>query len=55
MEVPEILELRNSKDSIGVTFAKMPNTGKKELKTPTSSRETGPSRGRGLLIHSQNF
>jgi hypothetical protein len=36
--VPETWKVRDSKDSMGVTLAKMPNTGERELGESTSSR-----------------
>ena len=36
--VPETWDLRDSKDSMGVTLAKMPNIEERELEESTSSK-----------------
>ena len=55
-KLPKTQEVKDSKDSMGVTLAKMLNIGERELEEPTSGRlNKASSRGPELLTHSQNF
>jgi hypothetical protein len=51
---PETWEVRDSQDSKGRTLDEMPNSRKRELIAPNSSRKTGHQVRDGLPFHSQN-
>jgi hypothetical protein len=50
--VPETWEVRDSQDSEGGTLDETPNSRKRELIVPTSSRKTGHQWGMGFSSHS---
>jgi len=55
-KVPETQEVRDSKDSMLMTLAKMPNIGERNSKSPPPVYRQGPKwRERITNPHSQNF
>ena len=54
-KVPETWDVRGSHDSMGMTLAKMPNSGEMEPEETTTSQTGIPSGGTGTRIHLHNF
>jgi hypothetical protein len=55
IKVTETGEVRDSKDSMGMTLVKIPNNGERELRVHLQLIDRASSRGTVLPTHSQNI